>query len=61
MLKENEDDRQKMLAEGDGEDDSEAKLANRQARLQAWFIRRVNLERKIASLSNKDTVYGKQD
>ena len=61
LLKENEDDRQKMLAEGDGEDDSEAKLANRQARLQAWFVRRVNLERKIASLSNKDTVYGKQD
>ncbi len=61
LLKENEVDRKNMLEEGESDGDSAAKLENRQARLQAWFIRRVNLERKIASLSDKDTVYGKQD
>ncbi len=61
LLEENEVERLKMLKEEDNESDSAAKLENRQARLQAWFIRRVNLERKIAALSDKDTVYGKQD
>tara|TARA_R110002020_G_scaffold72885_2_gene187203 strand:+ start:299 stop:691 length:393 start_codon:yes stop_codon:yes gene_type:complete len=60
FLKENEKQREEMIKEDANANSNEsvAKLENRQARLQAWFVRRVNLERKIANLRDKDHIYG---
>jgi len=60
LLTENETERLAMLEEDSGveEDETPEKLHNRQARLQSWFVRRVNLERKIAQCSNPDHLYG---